>query len=84
MFQQSSLYFHSKQDAFLLYLAKKSRDQLFVKDDDRFAQLQPLFASLYRAFPGFARKPNGSLPYSPSLFKGAPLLRARLPGRLTR
>ena len=56
MFQQSGNYFRSKKDDFLMYLAKKSRDQLFVEDDDRYACLRPLFVSLYNTFPGFARK----------------------------
>ena len=55
MLQQSGKYFQSKQDDFLLYLARKSRDQLIADlDDERFTILQPLFTSLYSLYPRFA------------------------------
>lgn len=86
MFQQSGDYFRGKQDNFLLYLAKKTRDQLFVEDDDRCATLRPLFESLYEAFPGFASRWTGnpSEPPATAVFEVVPVLRAHVPGRLTR
>jgi hypothetical protein len=54
MLQQSGKYFHKKQDEFLLYLARKSRDQLIADlDDERFAALQPFFNSLFKMYPQF-------------------------------
>lgn len=69
-----------------MHLAKKTRDQLFVEDDDRYASLRPLFVSLYGALPGLAGKwrTNASPAHTTALFEGVPLLRADLPGRLTR
>jgi len=56
---QSGQYFLSKQDDFLLYLAGKSRDQLFADlDTERSTSLEKTFKSLYTQFPQLLSNSN--------------------------